>query len=164
MKKFKLLGLLIAVVFGAAVLAGCNNSIGGHQKIGTVDMAQLVQSPAFQKLSQSLATQDKASQSQLKAAYNDLQAANAAVKKATGAAKQSATAKAKAAQAKFTNLMTAFQSTQKQQQMQLKNKLEAAISAVAKEKGLSTIYLKQVVLYGNDPDVTQDVLNKLTAK
>ncbi len=154
MKNFKRVSVVILA--GSLLLTGCNQ---GGGKAGTVDMMKLMQSPELKTISQSMMTQDKSAQTELKAAYDAMQAANSAAQKAKGSS--SAQAQAKAAQAKFSGMMASFQKQQQSQQAELKTDVTVAIETVAKSKGLSVVYVKQAVLYGNDEDVTKDVITQL---
>jgi Skp family chaperone for outer membrane proteins len=159
MKNIKRIGLVgVIVLAGSLLLTSCHQ---GNDKAGTVDMMQLMQSPVIKTLSQSMMTQDQASQTELKSAYETMQQTSAEAQKAKGAAKKNAEKEAESAKTKFTGLMNSFQQTQKAQQEQLKNDISSAIATVAKAQDLSHVYIKQVVLYGNDQDITQDVLNEL---
>lgn len=160
MKKLKLMTLTGLLASAVLLLASCQQS-GSAGSVGVVDVMQVMQSPEVQALGQSMMTKDTTAQTQLKAAYQTLQSANAAVKSAKGAEKASAEAKAKTAQDKFNTLMTAFQGEQQNQQNQLRDQITAAIGTVAKSKSLSTVYMKQVVLFGTTTDITADVIASL---
>jgi Skp family chaperone for outer membrane proteins len=161
MKKVKLVALTGMLASAVLLLASCNNNNTGSASIGVVDVMQVMQSPEVQALGQSMMNKDSGAQAQLKAAYQTLQTANAAVKSAKPADKTGAEAKAKTAQDNFNKLMASFQSEQQNQQNQLRDELTTAIGVVAKAKGISTVYMKQVVLYGQQTDITTDVIAQL---
>lgn len=157
MKRFGFLGAVL--VAGSLMLTSCGQ--GSSANLGVVDMMQLMQSSQLQQLTQSMVTQDKDTQAKLKTAYDAMQAANAAASKAVGAAKAKAQSDAKAAQANFSTLMANFQKSQQSQQDQLKADVVSAIGTVAKAKGLSAVFVKQAVLYGNTTDITNDVITQI---
>ena len=161
MTKVKLVALTTMLASAVLLLASCNNNNSSNASIGVVDVMQVMQSPEVQALGQSMMNKDNGAQAQLKAAYQTLQTANAAVKSAKPAEKAGAEAKAKTAQDNFNKLMASFQSEQQNQQNQLRDELTTAIGTVAKAKGISTVYMKQVVLYGQQTDITADVIAQL---
>jgi Skp family chaperone for outer membrane proteins len=157
----KKLGLLSIVAAAALALSSC----GQNSNIGVVDIQQLLQSPSISALSQSLTTQDAGQQKQLSAAYQTLQAAQTALKNNKDATKNaSLQATVNTSKASFDKLMQTAQAAQQGQQQQLQNAIQNAIASVAQSKGISSVYIKQVVLYGKSTDITSDVIAALSAQ
>jgi len=145
-----------------AGLVACNSGNGSGQKVGVIDMQQLLQSPQVQQLSQQFFKDGQSDQSKLKAAYQQVLATRVAVSKATGAAKESLQAKLKKEEADFSAQMNVAQSQQTKQEQAMQQKIQDDIAQVAKSEGLNTVYVKQVVLFGNTEDITDKVIKSIS--
>jgi Skp family chaperone for outer membrane proteins len=165
MKKVRLVAITGVLMSAVLLLASCNNTntaaASASAPVGVVDVMAIMQSPEIQALGSKMMGQDSSAQANLKKAYEELQSANAAVKSAKAANKAAAEAKAKGLQESFNKQMAAFQGEQQKQQNQLKEAITNAIATVAKAKNLSSVYMKQVVLYGTQTDITSDVVAEL---
>lgn len=159
------ISMLVGVAALSVMLAACNQSGGGSsssQKIGVVDMSVLSQSAAVQKLGEQLMA-GGADQSKLKAAYEqimDLQKQLSSAK--TDADKKALQAKIDSQKAAFSSMMQNAQQQQAQQEHAMQSKIDTAIANVADKEGVSYVYVKQAVLYGNTDDITDKVIKALS--
>lgn len=149
-------GLLVISV----ALVGCGRN-GGGEKVGVIDMNALFQSPVIQQMGQQLMGQAGPEQAKLKAAYQEVMATRTAVAKATGASKKALQDKLKTQEASFSTLMKSAQQNQAQQEQAMQDKVTAAIAKVAGDEGVSFVYAKQAVLFGNTDDITDKVIKQL---
>lgn len=162
MKVVKKIVMMFSIIALGIGLVACNNGNGSSQKVGVIDMQQLLQSPQVQQLSQQFFKDGQSDQSKLKAAYQQVLATRVAVSKATGAAKASLQAKLKKEEADFSAQMNVAQAQQTKQEQAMQQKIQDDIAKVANSEGLSAVYVKQVVLFGNTEDITDKVIKSIS--
>jgi Skp family chaperone for outer membrane proteins len=150
----KKLSLLSIIGVSALLLASC----GQNSNVGVVDFDQLARSPELAMLAQSVAP-SAADQKSVGDAYKAFQMSQAAVQSNKDASKTAALQQAMTAAKANVDKMVLQMQQDKQQSLQAD--VQSAVSSVAQSKGISTVYVKQVVLYGDTTDITQDVIAAL---
>lgn len=137
-------GLGLALLFGS----GCDNAGGGGgsssaaaKKVASIDEAAINQMDEFKKAQETL---DKWAEDTVKKAQEK-------VKNKSDAEKNAA----------FQEYQLELSKKQAEILKPLKDKARAAIALVAKEKGVTVVLDKKIVVYGV-PDITEDVKAKLT--
>ncbi len=159
----KKLILLLGVVLLSSALVACHEkgAANGSQKVGVIDMQQVLQSPTVQAMGKKIMATSGPEQAKLKAQYTTLMTTRSQAAKAKGAEKKSLEAKAKQQAASFSVAMNAAQQEQAKQGHELQEQVTTAISKVADEDGLSYVYLKQAVMFGDAEDITDKVIQEL---
>ena len=171
----KTLKLIIATVALASIgfLAGCqqggNSGAGAatasaDSSIGVIDMMKVMQeAPVVKAMQAKIEAAAGSQKSEMQTLYQNVQKAQTEADKATGDAKKAADEKLKTANEKFQRVLKALQVKQQADAKQIEDKVQAAISEVAKAKGLSLVLIKQVAPYTHATDVTEDVIKDLGA-
>lgn len=159
----KTIGLIAAAALALSLVA-CHQggTTGSSQKIGVIDMQQLLAAPAVQHMGHSLMAKSAPAQAKLKAEYKKVMATRSAAQKAKGSAKTSLDAKLKTQEAAFASMMRNAQQAQAKSEHALQQKIKATIASVADDENVSYVYAKQAVLFGNTDDITDKVVHKLS--
>ncbi len=157
----KLMGL-VSVLLLSVTLVACNQNGSSSQKVGVIDMNVLFQTPAVQQMGQQLMQQAGPEQAKLKAAYQQVMAMRSEAAKAKPAQKKAMDEKLKAQETSFATMMRNAQQDQAKQERAMQDKVNAAVAKVAGSEGLSFVYAKQAVLFGNTVDITDKVAKQLS--
>ena len=135
----KRLLLLVTVVIMAVFIGGCSN-----EKVGVVDGSKIYDTPKIQEMQKDL-------QAKLDEKAKEL---------STQLEQEKANLSPEDYQKRYVALRTEFNTLQESYQKDILNAVNEAISAVAKEKSISTVLYKDAVVHGGI-DITDDVVKKL---